>query len=138
MAVPGPASDALLELVHDPAYIAAVRRAGETLAPDPAAGLGTMDNPVFAGMHEVSALVAGASVAAASAVWGGVAGHAANLAGGLHHAMRDAASGFCVYNGPRSRSIGCLPRVPNGSPTSTSTCTTRMACRRPSTQILAC
>ncbi len=24
----------------------------------------------------------------------------ANLAGGLHHAMRDAASGFCVYNDP--------------------------------------
>ena len=59
-----------------------------------------MDNPVFAGMHEASALVAGASVAAAEAVWGGVAGHAANLAGGLHHAMRGAASGFCVYNDP--------------------------------------
>ncbi len=100
VAVPEPASDALLELVHDPAYIAAVRRAGQTLAPDPAAGLGTMDNPVFAGMHEASALVAGATVAAASAVWGGAAGHAANLAGGLHHAMRGAASGFCVYNDP--------------------------------------
>ena len=100
VAVPESACDALLELVHDPAYIAAVRRAGQTLAPEPAAGLGTMDNPVFAGMHEASALVAGATVAAASAVWGGVAGHAANLAGGLHHAMRDAASGFCVYNDP--------------------------------------
>ena len=100
VAVPELASDALLELVHDPAYIAAVRRAGQTLAPDPAAGLGTMDNPVFAGMHEASALVAGATVAAASAVWGGAAGHAANLAGGLHHAMRGAASGFCVYNDP--------------------------------------
>jgi acetoin utilization protein AcuC len=100
VAVPEPASDTLLELVHDPAYIGAVRRAGQTLAPDPAAGLGTMDNPVFAGMHEASALVAGATVTAASAVWGGVAGHAANLAGGLHHAMRGAASGFCVYNDP--------------------------------------
>ena len=27
-------------------------------------------------------------------------GHAANVAGGLHHAMRRAASGFCVYNDP--------------------------------------
>jgi acetoin utilization protein AcuC len=100
VAVPEPACDALLELVHDPAYIAAVRRAGKTLAPDPVVGLGTPDNPVFGGMHEASALVAGATVAAARAVWGGVAGHAANLAGGLHHAMRDAASGFCVYNDP--------------------------------------
>jgi len=98
--VPEPASDALLKLFHDPAYIAAVRRAGQTFAPDHAVGLGTIDNPVFGGMHEASALVAGASVAAASAVWRGAAGHAANLAGGMHHAMRDAASGFCVYNDP--------------------------------------
>ncbi len=101
VAVPEPASDALLELVHDPAYIAAVRRASQAAAmPDRAVGLGTPDNPMFVGMHDASALVAGASVAAASAVWGGVAGHGANLAGGLHHAMRDAASGFCVYNDP--------------------------------------
>ena len=100
MVVPEPASDALLELVHAPGYIAAVRRAGQTVRAEPAVGLGTADNPVFAGMHEASALVTGASVAAARAVWGGVAGHAANLAGGLHHAMRNAASGFCVYNDP--------------------------------------
>ena len=101
VAVPEPAGDALLELVHDPAYIAAVRRASRAAAmPDRAVGLGTADNPMFVGMHDASALVAGASVAAASAVWAGVAGHAVNLAGGLHHAMRDAASGFCVYNDP--------------------------------------
>ena len=100
MAIPEPASDALLELVHERAYIAAVRRAGQTLAPDPLFGLGTEDNPVFAGMHDASALVAGATVAAASAVWGGVAGHGANVAGGLHHAMCAGASGFCVYNDP--------------------------------------
>ena len=101
LAVPEPACDALLELQHDPAYIAAVRRAGPMAPlPDPVFGLGTIDNPVFAGMHDASALVAGASVAAARAVWGGVAGHAANLAGGMHHAMPAAASGFCVYNDP--------------------------------------
>jgi acetoin utilization protein AcuC len=33
-------------------------------------------------------------------VWRGEAKHAANIAGGLHHAMRGAASGFCVYNDP--------------------------------------
>ncbi|MGE5289294.1 MAG: acetoin utilization protein AcuC [Micromonosporaceae bacterium] len=100
MTVPEPADDRLLRLIHDEAYIAAVRHAGNVLVPDPAWGLGTPDNPVFAGMHEVSALVAGATVAAANAVWTGAAGHAANVAGGLHHAMRAAASGFCVYNDP--------------------------------------
>ena len=45
-------------------------------------------------VHEASALVTGASVAAAEAVWNGTAEHAANIAGGLHHALRGAASGF--------------------------------------------
>ncbi len=102
-AVPEPADDALLELVHDAAYIAAVRRAGAKMAPDPRFGLGTPDNPVFADMHEASALVVGATVAAASVVWTGTphpTAHAANIAGGLHHAMHGSASGFCVYNDP--------------------------------------
>ena len=94
-----PASDELLELVHDPAYIAVVRSALEA---DPAFlrrhGFDSPDNPVVPGLHESSALIAGASVRAAEAVWGGEAEHAANMAGGLHHAMRARASGFCVYN----------------------------------------
>jgi acetoin utilization protein AcuC len=91
-----PAGDDLLRLVHDPAYIEAVR--AERI--DTARGLGLTDNPVFPGMHDASALVVGATVAAARAVWKGEATHAANIAGGLHHAMRGAASGFCVYNDP--------------------------------------
>jgi acetoin utilization protein AcuC len=51
-------------------------------------------------MHEVSALVVGATLAAAEAVWTGRSEHAVNIAGGLHHAMPGAASGFCVYNDP--------------------------------------
>ena len=83
-------------------YIAAVRRAGGP-EPDPSVlefGLGTVDNPVFAGMHDASALVVGATLAAARAVWTGTAQHGASIAGGLHHAMRASASGFCVYNDP--------------------------------------
>jgi acetoin utilization protein AcuC len=94
------AGDDLLRLIHDPGYIDSVRRAGDTGGPDLSCGLGTPDNPVFLGMHDASAMVAGASVAAAEAVWTGAAEHAANVAGGLHHAMRGAASGFCVYNDP--------------------------------------
>jgi acetoin utilization protein AcuC len=96
---PEPADDAALTRVHDPAYLAAVRAAPD----DPffqGWGLGTADNPIFEGMHEASALVAGATMNAAEAVWRGAALRAVNVAGGLHHAMRDRASGFCVYNDP--------------------------------------
>jgi acetoin utilization protein AcuC len=93
---PPSATDEEISLVHDPRYIAAVR-AG---AVNPWFGLGTPDNPVFDAMHEASALVAGGSLAAARAVWDGSALHAANVAGGLHHAMRASASGFCIYNDP--------------------------------------
>ncbi len=96
VAPPRPASQQQLELVHDPVYIEAVRRG----VADPMFGLGTPDDPVFAGMHEASALVAGATLAAAEAVWTGRAEHGLNVSGGLHHAMRRAASGFCVYNDP--------------------------------------
>jgi acetoin utilization protein AcuC len=98
---PAPAADWHLEMVHIQRYIAAVRQAGAP-GPDPPSllgfGLGTEDNPLFAGMHDASALVAGATLAAARKVWAGVAWHGASIAGGLHHAMRDSASGFCVYN----------------------------------------
>jgi acetoin utilization protein AcuC len=97
---PEPATDAELELVHDARYLAAVRRAGAGGPPALLFGLGTPDNPVFPGMHEASALVAGATLAAARAAWTGTAQHGASIGGGLHHAMRASASGFCVYNDP--------------------------------------
>jgi acetoin utilization protein AcuC len=102
VAKPQLASDALLELVHDPSYLNAVRRAPDDMMGRLGLryGLGTDDNPVFERMHESSALITGASLAAARAVHEGTAQHAVNLAGGLHHAMRDRASGFCVYNDP--------------------------------------
>ena len=94
------ADDDLLTLVHSAEYLDAVRTAGRTLRPDEPHGLGTADNPVFADMHDAAAAVAGATVAAADAVWNGRAEHALNVAGGLHHAMKSSASGFCVYNDP--------------------------------------
>ena len=51
---PAPAADGHLEMVHLQRYIAAVRQAGDP-EPDPSVldfGLGTEDNPVFAGMHD--------------------------------------------------------------------------------------
>ena len=63
-------------------------------------GLGTEDDPTFPRMHEASRHIVGASIEAARQVWTGAVDHAANIAGGLHHAMPDRASGFCVYNDP--------------------------------------
>lgn len=95
-----PAPDDLLQLVHEPDYVQAVRRVDDTQGGDLLRGLGTPDNPVFSGMHDASALVAGASVGAARAVWNGETEHGVNVAGGLHHAMPGLASGFCIYNDP--------------------------------------
>ena len=111
---PAPASDADLELVHDTRYIAAVRSVSywaehpdasegpqqTRLRQARAFGLGTRDQPAFPGMHQASALVVGATLAAARAVWSGSARHGASIAGGMHHAMAAHASGFGVYNDP--------------------------------------
>src|ERR1700684_2244995 len=78
VATPEPATSAELEFVHAPQYIAAVRLG----AADLAFGLGTPDNPVFPGMHDASALVAGATLAAARAVWSGGGEQGASVAGG--------------------------------------------------------
>ncbi len=97
------ASDDLLGLVHDPLYVGFVRRVRPDQLVNAAGrhfGFGSADNPIFARMHEASALVSGASMTAAAAVWEGRADRAVNLSGGLHHAMRDHASGFCVYDDP--------------------------------------
>ncbi|MBV9121454.1 MAG: acetoin utilization protein AcuC, partial [Chloroflexi bacterium] len=98
---PRPASDIELQLIHSAEYIDAIRRAGssgDTALCVPEYGLGPGDNPVFAGMHEASALVAGGSIVAADYVMRGSGRHAFSIAGGLHHAMAGRASGFCVYN----------------------------------------
>jgi len=93
-----PAGDEMLVTAHDAGYVAAVRRASETGEIDLDHGLGTDDDPVFPGMHDAAARQVMGSVSSALEVWRGEARHAVNLAGGMHHAMADHASGFCVYN----------------------------------------
>jgi acetoin utilization protein AcuC len=99
MVTPRAADDAALTRIHRADYLDAVRMAPR----DPfftGWGLNTPDNPVFEGMHEASARICGATIAAAEAVWHREATRAVNIAGGLHHAMAARASGFCVYNDP--------------------------------------
>jgi acetoin utilization protein AcuC len=98
---PEPATDADLEWLHSPDYIATVRRFSS--APDDpggptTAGIGPGDDPAFAGMHEAAATVAGGSIRAMEAILRGDVEHAYQPGGGLHHAMRSRASGFCIYN----------------------------------------
>jgi acetoin utilization protein AcuC len=95
------ATDEDLLTVHTREYLRAVK----ALSDDPddidlGHGLGTEDDPVFAGMHAASAHIVGATLEAARQVWDGTALHAVNISGGLHHAMADHASGFCIYNDP--------------------------------------
>ena len=68
MVSPPPATDAEIETVHDPEYVAVVRHVGRALVPAVWFGLGTDDDPVFEGMHEAAALVVGATLAAARSV----------------------------------------------------------------------
>ncbi|NIL76804.1 MULTISPECIES: acetoin utilization protein AcuC [Rhodococcus] len=100
---PTAASDSELLRIHTPAYIEAVKNAPEKgpsiVHPDAVEhGLGSDDNPVFRQMHEASAMLAGGTLAAAREIASGRARRAVSIGGGMHHAMPDWASGFCVYN----------------------------------------
>ncbi|MFN2588617.1 MAG: acetoin utilization protein AcuC [Actinomycetota bacterium] len=97
------ATEAEIAAVHDPEFVAMVQAldaGGGDRRAALAFGLGTPDNPIFAGMHAASAAVCGASITAAEAVAAGVVQHSFNPAGGLHHARRREASGFCIYDDP--------------------------------------
>jgi len=105
------ASDDEILLVHTPGFVDATRRAGHgEEGPWAQYGYGPGDNPIFVNMHEASAQVVGASIAAAEAVLDGRVAHAFNAAGGLHHAMPSRASGFCVYDDPAAAIAWMLAR----------------------------
>lgn len=98
MLVPGLASDEQLLSVHDREYIEAVKRAAESGEPNGGCGLGTEDTPVFADMHEGAARIASGTLMLAEQLHTGTAVHGVNFAGGMHHASRAKAGGFCIYN----------------------------------------
>jgi acetoin utilization protein AcuC len=96
-----PASDEDLTTVHSLTYVRMVQKAGRSLsslADLLQYGLGTSDNPIFPDIHDACARVVGGVLAACRLVMGGDAAHAMCISGGLHHALRSRASGFCVYN----------------------------------------
>jgi len=102
---PRAATDRELELVHSPEYVALVRSLSDPakrrhVSPTEidAAGFASADNPISDALHDGTAVVVGASLVAAQAIESGAALHAFSPSGGLHHAHRERASGFCTYN----------------------------------------
>ncbi|MFX1273462.1 MAG: acetoin utilization protein AcuC [Promethearchaeota archaeon] len=92
-----------LARVHSPEYIDVIRKLSSNPRDNSVIsysfGLGPGDNPVFEGMYEASALICGASLMAAEKVWSDdVFKVTFNPAGGLHHAQKSRASGFCIFN----------------------------------------
>ncbi len=83
-----------LELFHDPAYIERVRKQSKL-------GVGYLDHgdtPAFTGVYEAACTVVGTSLAAAEQLVLGHYRRAFIPIAGLHHARRDSAAGFCVFN----------------------------------------
>lgn len=97
---PPPADEAAIREFHDDAYVSVLKAADGGRAPReaPLFGLGPGDNPVFPGLWEVARLIAGGSILAAEMVATGEVDRAFHFAGGLHHAARARASGFCYVN----------------------------------------
>jgi len=79
---------------HTPEYLLRVKGMSAT-------GVGYLDGgdtPAFAGMYEISMGVVGTTVDAVRQVMQGNYKRAFTPIGGLHHARRDSAAGFCVFN----------------------------------------
>lgn len=89
-----PATEAELLRFHTPAHVALVRERSQ-------AGAGFLDagdTPAVRGIFEAASQVVGASLTAAAALMEGRARRAFVPIGGLHHATRGQAAGFCVFN----------------------------------------
>jgi histone deacetylase 11 len=95
--VAGPASDADLMAVHDPAYLRRLRNPLEMAAALelPVAALLPGWTVQWTVLRPMRWAVAGSLVAARAAL---TAGLAVNLSGGYHHAKPDRGEGFCVFN----------------------------------------
>jgi len=91
-----------LTLFHSRDYLDVLKQADEGHLKGNANsfGLGPGDNPIFPGLYDWSLWVTGATLQAVDFVTDGKGDIAFNIAGGLHHALRSRASGFCYINDP--------------------------------------
>ena len=99
---PEPATDDELRVVPRralPGGREAVLRRSRSACRRPGSGRAATTRP-SPGMHEAAAAVAGGSIRAMEAILRGDVEHAFHPGGGLHHAMPERASGFCIYDDP--------------------------------------
>jgi acetoin utilization protein AcuC len=86
-------ADELLSF-HTPAYVDFVRERSQT-------GQGFLDagdTPAFRGVYEAASTVVGATLTATDSIMSGSSRRGFVPIAGLHHAARDRAAGFCVFN----------------------------------------
>lgn len=97
---PEPATREDLLTAHADAYVRCVEEmsAGATVPDASVYGLGTQDTPAFPGMDEAARWLVGGTLLGARLISDGKAKRVLQLGGGLHHAGRSSASGFCIYN----------------------------------------
>ena len=91
---PRQATRAELEYFHTPQYVDRVIEFSKRGSGFLDAG----DTPAFPGVYEAAASVVGGTLEALAAIVAGPARRAFIPIGGLHHARRDGAAGFCVFN----------------------------------------
>ncbi len=86
--------------VHDEAFVAMVEALdrGEARPEAEQFGLGTPDNPIFPGMDPATRWLVGGALHGARLLMEGAETRVLQLGGGLHHAQKDRAAGFCLYN----------------------------------------
>jgi acetoin utilization protein AcuC len=86
--------------VHSETFVSTVEAASDGRPPPQAwdYGLDTGDVPVFDGMDAATRGLVGGTLHGARLLADGRADRVLQLGGGLHHAHRGRASGFCVYN----------------------------------------
>jgi len=97
---PEPATRDDLLGAHTEAYVHCVEQMSANGADSnaPAFGIGTQDTPAFRGMDEAARWLVGGTLFGARLISEGKAKRVLQLGGGLHHAGRESASGFCIYN----------------------------------------
>ncbi|MFI5175578.1 MAG: acetoin utilization protein AcuC [Terriglobia bacterium] len=97
---PEPATREDILTVHDVEYVQRVEAlsVGEEVPDSENFGLGTPDNPAFPGMDLAARWLVGGTLHAARLVCEKGEKRVLQLGGGLHHARRKSASGFCIYN----------------------------------------
>ena len=94
VSTPRAASREEIELFHDGAYVDLVVERSV----DGRGYLDAGDTPAFRGMYETTGLVVGGTLLAAEELMEGRTRRAFIAIGGLHHASRAHAAGFCVFN----------------------------------------